>query len=227
MFFPNRWHKQKKSKVLKEKRNKTLNAFLIMNEGSHANYSECIMNFIHHMSNELACKTQWKGQGRLLLIGSRASCIIIGEPSPACLCVWITRGEKERKHTHTQTKAILARVGGGEISTGAHHENDKPAIVHQYHVDGEEKKCDMSQLSCSELLNVFVLLNTLVCRLCNTQSSISSFPFSVEQLRLKIWKHLPSYYDHKNKQKEHSCLFIIIISLKWSIVCFKSLDFRI
>lgn len=29
-----------------------------MNEVSHANYSECIMNFIHHMSNELACRAQ-------------------------------------------------------------------------------------------------------------------------------------------------------------------------
>ncbi len=217
MFFPNRWHKQKKSsKVLKEKRNKTLNAFLIMNEGSHANYSECIMNFIHHMSNELACKTQWKGQGRLLLIGSRASCIIIIRTvSGMPLCLNNEGREREKHththtHTHTQTKAILARVGGGEISTGAHHDNDKPAIVHQYHLDGEDFFFDMSQLSCSELLNVFVLLNTLVYRLCNTQSSISSFPFSVEQLRLKIWKHLPSYYDHKNKKNSIPvCLLLL------------------
>lgn len=39
--------------------------YFIINEASHANYSECIMNFIHHMSNELACLTQQEGQGNL------------------------------------------------------------------------------------------------------------------------------------------------------------------
>lgn len=34
-----------------------------MTEVSSANYSEYIMNFINHMSNELACKTQRGGQG--------------------------------------------------------------------------------------------------------------------------------------------------------------------
>lgn len=39
--------------------------FFVINEPSHANYSECIMNFIHHMSNELACLTQQEGQENL------------------------------------------------------------------------------------------------------------------------------------------------------------------
>lgn len=39
--------------------------YFIINEASHANYSECIMNFMHHMSNELACLTQQEGQGNL------------------------------------------------------------------------------------------------------------------------------------------------------------------
>lgn len=57
------------------------------------------MNFIHHMSNELACKTQREGQGRLLLIGSEASCIIIGKASLACYRAssQIMRGKKEEE----------------------------------------------------------------------------------------------------------------------------------
>lgn len=78
------------------------------------------MNFIHHMSNELACKTQREGQGRLLLIGSEASCIIIGKASLACYRAssWIMRGKKEggeKKGGVTKKKKdIQARVRGGE-----------------------------------------------------------------------------------------------------------------
>lgn len=49
---------------LTEKKKLSIHYFII-NEASHANYSECIMNFIHHMSNELACLTQQEGQGNL------------------------------------------------------------------------------------------------------------------------------------------------------------------
>lgn len=51
------------------------------------------------MSNELACKTQREGQWRLLLIGSEASCIIIGKASLACYCASsrIMRGKKEEE----------------------------------------------------------------------------------------------------------------------------------
>lgn len=84
------------------------------------------------MSNELACKTQREGQGRLLLIGSEASCIIIGKASLACYRASsrIMRGKKEEgeeeeeeeggglyvKKKKKKTKQNKAYPGQGETS---------------------------------------------------------------------------------------------------------------